>query len=37
MSNEDFELPDDLEVPDVELEYEQPDDEDGCEGGACKI
>lgn len=27
---------DDLDVPDIDLEYEQHDD-DGCEGGACKI
>lgn len=29
---------DDLEIPDVEIENNQPKDgDDGCEGGACKI
>jgi hypothetical protein len=26
-----------FEIPDVEFEYEQPNEDDGCEGGACKI
>ena len=26
-----------IEVPDVEFEYEQPNEDDGCEGGACRI
>lgn len=26
-----------FEVPDVDIEYQEQTDDDGCEGGACKI
>lgn len=35
MEEQEFEL-DDLDIPEVEFEYEHNEDE-GCEGGACKI
>ena len=33
---ESMDLPDDLDIPEVDFEYQNIEDE-GCEGGACKI
>lgn len=36
---EDFEIGDldNLNIPEVDIEYTAPSEDDGCEGGACKI
>lgn len=38
-TNDEFDVDgfDDLEVPDVDIENNQPAEDEGCEGGACKI
>lgn len=37
--NDDLDLGalDNLDIPDTDIEYQQPDEDDGCAGGACKI